>query len=84
MLESDLCNFFLYGFLASSVLGFVAGRLRLLSKQAGQSNQKTAVIETKQSAREVYWASIRANIEIVLWFSILIIIVVAVLWAYLS
>ena len=84
MFESDLCNFFLYGFLAAGVLGFIAGRLRLLSKQAGQSNIKTAVIKIERSPREVYWSSIRANIEIVIWFTLLIIIVVAALWAYLS
>ena len=84
MFESDLCNFFFYGFLAAGVLGFVAGRLRLLSNRAAQARKKTAVIEIKHSPREVYMNSVRANIEIILWFTLIILIVVIALVAYWS
>ena len=84
MFESDLCNFFVYGFFAAGVLGFIAGRLRLLSNRAAQARKKTAVIEIKHSPREVYMSSVRANIEIIIWFTLIILIVVIALVAYWS
>ena len=84
MFESDLCNFFLYGFIAAGVLGFIAGRLRLLSNRTARARSKTAVIKVEQSPREVYMSSLRANLEIIFWFTLIILIVVIALVAYWS
>jgi hypothetical protein len=82
--ESDLCNGFLLGFLTASVVGLVGQRLLLLSKKAGAADKKVAVVETKQSPRQVYRSSMRAQMEMAIWFIVLIVVVVAVVWAYLS
>jgi hypothetical protein len=82
--DSDLCNGFLLGFLTAGVLGFVTQRLLLLSKRAAAADKKVATVETKHSPREVYRNSMRAQMEMVIWFIVLIVVVVAALWAYLS
>ena len=84
MFDSDLCNGFLLGFLVAGVLGFIFQRIRLLNFRAGQANKKMAMVETKQSPRETYRSSMRAQMEIFVWIIVLILIVVAVVWAYLS
>ena len=84
MFESDLCYGFLLGFLTAGVLGFIFQRLRLLSKKAGQAGKKVALVETKQSPREIHRASVRAQTEIVIWVSLIIVLVVAALWIYIS
>ena len=45
MFESELCNFFMYGFLCAGVLGFIAGRLRILSKRAARASKKICVCD---------------------------------------
>lgn len=84
MFESDLCNGFLLGFLTAGVFGLIFQRLLLLRMRAGQADKKVAVVETKQSPRQVYRSSMRAQAEMILWFILLILLVVVVLWAYLS
>jgi len=82
--ESDLCNGFLLGFLTAGVFGLIFQRLLLLRARAGLADKKLALVETKQSPKQVYRSSLRAQTEMVVWFIILIIVVVAVVWAYLS
>jgi hypothetical protein len=82
--ESDLCNGFLLGFLTAGVFGLIFQRLLMLRARAGQADKKVAVVETKQSPKEVYRSSFRAQSEMSLWFILLILVVVVVLWAYLS
>ena len=84
MFDSDLCNGFLLGFLTAGVLGFVTQRLLLLRARVGQADKTVAVVETKQSPREVYRSSMRAQMEMAIWFIVLILVVVAAVWAYLS
>lgn len=84
MFESDLCNGYLLGFLTAGVLGFIIQRIRLLNFRAGQANKKVAVVETKLSPREVHRASMKAQMEMALWFILLILVVVGVVWIYLS
>ena len=84
MSDSDVCYGFLLGFLTAGVLGFISTRLLLLSKKAAQAGTKVALVETKQSAKQVYMTSVRAQTEMVLWIIVLILIVIAVVWAYLS
>jgi hypothetical protein len=82
--NSDLCNGFLLGFFTAGVLGFIFQRLLLLNKKAGQAGKKVTMIETKQSPKEAYMSSVRAQTEIVFWLILLIVVVVAVVWIYLS
>lgn len=84
MFDSDLCNGFLLGFLTAGVLGFIAQRLLLLSKTAGLADKKVAVVETKQSPKQAYRTSLRAQMEMVLWFIALIFVIAAAVWAYLQ
>lgn len=84
MLDSELCYGFLLGFLTAGVLGFIFQRLRMLTKQAGAADRKVAEVETKKSPREVYMSSMRARTELAVWLFLLVLIIVAVLWAYLS
>ncbi len=84
MFESDLCNGFLIGFLVAGVFGFIFQRLLLLSRRATQASKKLAVVETKQSPKEVYMSSVRAQTELMIWIFLLILVVAGVVWAYLS
>ena len=84
MFESDLCNGFLLGFLTAGVFGLIFQRLLLLRIRAGQADKKVAIVETKQSPREVTRSSLRAQAEMAFWFILLILVVVVVVWAYLS
>ena len=84
MFDSDLCTGFLLGFLTAGIVGFISQRLLLLRVRAGQANKKVAIVETKQSPKEVYRSSMRAQAEMALWFTVLILVVVVALWAYLS
>ena len=84
MLDSELCYGFLLGFLTAGVLGFIFQRLRMLTKQAGAADRKVAEVKTKKSPREVYMSSMRARTELAVWLFLLVLIIVAVLWAYLS
>ena len=84
MFESDLCNGFLLGFLTAGVLGFIIQRLLLLSRKAGMAGKKVALVEVKQSPKEVYMSSMRAQTEIAIWLILLIVVVVAVVWIYFS
>ena len=84
MFESDLCNGFLLGFVTASVLGFIMQRLLLLSKKAGMASKKIAVVEAKQSPKEVSMGSMRAQTEIAIWLLLLIVVVVAAVWIYFS
>jgi len=77
-----MCYGFLLGFLTAGVLGFVFQRLTLLRKKAGQADKKVTVVETKQSPRQVYRASVRAQTEMIVWITILIFLAIAVLWVY--
>jgi hypothetical protein len=82
--ESDLCNGFLLGFLTAGVLGFITQRLLLLRERAKLADSKLALVKAQYSARQTYKTSMRAQMEMVIWFIVLIIVVVAVVWAYLS
>ena len=84
MFKSDLCYGFLLGFLTAGFFGFIFQRLVLLRKKAGQAGMKTAVVETKQSPREVYMSSMRARTEMMIWAFLLIVLVIAVVWIYVS
>lgn len=84
MFESDLCNGFLLGFLTAGVFGLIFQRLLLLRVKAGQANKKVALVETKLSPKQVYRSSMRAQAEMAIWFVVLILVVVAAVWAYLS
>ena len=84
MFESDLCTGFLFGFLTAGVFGFILQRLLLLRIRAGQADKKVAIVETKQSPKQVYRSSMRAQAEMALWFILLTAVVVFVVWAYLS
>ena len=84
MSDSDLCCGFLLGFLTAGVIGFIFGRILLLRKPAAAAGKKTAFVETKASPKEVYMTSIRAQTETIFWILVLIAIVIAVVWIYLS
>ncbi|MFN2184273.1 MAG: hypothetical protein ACK2UU_09795 [Anaerolineae bacterium] len=84
MFESDLCNGFLLGFLTAGVIGFIIQRLLLLNRKAGMAGKKVALVEVKQSPKEVYMSSMRAQTEIAIWLILLIVVVVAVVWIYFS
>ena len=56
----------------------------MLSKKAGAADKKVALVETKQSPKQVYRSSMRAQMEMAIWFIVLIVVVVAAVWAYLS
>jgi hypothetical protein len=81
--ESDLCNGFLLGFLTAGVFGLIFQRLLLLRTRAGQANKKVAIVETKQSPREVYRSSMKAQMEMTIWFAVLILVVIGAVWLYL-
>ena len=72
MFDSDLCYGFLLGFLVAGVLGFIVQRLLLLRAKAGAADKKVAVVETKQSPKQVYMSSMRAKMERAIWFILLI------------
>jgi hypothetical protein len=82
--ESDLCYGFLLGFLTAGVLGFILQRMVLLRRKAEQASKKVALVETKQSPREVYRASVRAQTEMMIWAVLLIVLVIAVVWISIS
>ena len=84
MFDSELCLGFLLGFVTAGVVGFITQRLYLLRKKAGLANMKTAVVETKQSPKQIYRTSLRAQTEIMFWTFVLVLIVIAVVWVYLS
>ncbi len=84
MADSDICYGFLLGFLTAGVIGFVFQRLVMLRKKVLQADKKTTAVPTKQSAREVYMTSIRAQTEMIVWILLLIFLTVAVLWIVLS
>lgn len=84
MFESDLCNGFLLGFAVASAIGFVGQRLVLLRKQAGAADRKVAEVETKKSPREVYRTSMKAQMEITIWFVVLVLVVIGAVWLYLN
>jgi hypothetical protein len=70
--------------LTAGFLGFILQRLVLLRRRAGQADMRTAVVETKQSPREVYMSSMRARTEIMIWIFILVVLVIGVVWIYIS
>jgi hypothetical protein len=82
--ESDLCNGFLLGFLTAGVFGLIFQRLLMLRVRAGQADKKVALVETKLSPKQVHRSSMRAQAEMAIWFIVLILVVVAAVWAYLS
>jgi len=82
--DSDICYGFLLGFLTAGVIGFVFQRLVMLRKKAVQADKKIAVVETKQSPRQVYMTSVRAQTEMIVWILLLIFLAIAVLWIALS
>ena len=84
MFESDLCYGFLLGFLTAGFFGFILQRIVLLRKKAARAGKKEAVVVATQSPREIYRASVRAQTEIMIWAFLLIVLVVAVVWIYLS
>lgn len=84
MADSDICYGFLLGFLTAGVIGFVFQRLVMLRKKAVQADKKIAVVETKQSPRQVYMTSVRAQTEMIVWILLLIFLAIAVLWIALS
>ncbi len=84
MADSDICYGFLLGFLTAGVIGFVFQRLAMLRKKAVQADKKTTVVETKQSPRQVYMTSVRAQTEMIVWILLLIFLAIAVLWIALS
>jgi hypothetical protein len=48
------------------------------------AGKKVALVEVKQSPKEVYMSSMRAQTEIAIWLILLIVVVVAVVWIYFS
>ena len=84
MADSELCYGFLLGFLTAGVLGFIFQRIRMLRKKAGAANMKIAEVQTKETPRKVYMSSIRAQTELAFWILLILVIIVAVVWAYLS
>ena len=84
MFESDLCYGFLLGFLTAGVFGFILQRMVLLRKKAARAGKKEAVVVATQSPREIYKSSVRAQTEMMIWAFLLIVLVVAVVWIYVS
>jgi hypothetical protein len=70
--------------LTAGFFGFILQRLVLLRIKAEQADMKVAVVETKHSPREVYMSSMRARTEMMIWIFILVILVIAVVWIYVS
>jgi UDP-N-acetylmuramyl pentapeptide phosphotransferase/UDP-N-acetylglucosamine-1-phosphate transferase len=82
--DSELCTGFLLGFATATLLGVIFQRLYLLSKKAAQASKKVALVETKQSPKQVYMASVRAQTEMIIWIIALILVAVAAVWIFLS
>jgi ABC-type lipoprotein release transport system permease subunit len=82
--ESDLCYGFLLGFLTAGFFGFIFQRLVLLRRTASRAGKRETLVETKQSAREVYMSSMRARTEMMIWIFMLVLLVIAVAWIYIS
>jgi len=70
--------------LTAGVIGFVFQRLVMLRKKVVQADKKIAVVETKQSPRQAYMTSVRAQTEMIVWILLLLFLAVAVLWIALS
>ena len=84
MFESDLCYGFLLGFLTAGFFGYILQRIRLLRKTAARAGKKEALVVATQSPKEIYRASVRARTEMMIWAGLLIVLVIAVVWVYVS
>ena len=84
MFESDLCYGFLLGFLTAGFFGYIFQRIVLLRKKVARAGKKEALVVATQSPKEIYRASVRAQTEMMIWAVLLVVLVIAVVWIYIS